>query len=213
MSFVSAICPSSTPRCSKSKKTASSFDLTITGGITLGLDFLNVKGHQVKKSNVLQWGTENNNSTSRFEILRSTNNRTFDVIKTILPSNKDISQYNYIDNEIDLGRKYFYIIKRVDEDGKDYSSKLITIRTTNNINNLDNVFSNSNNLSFDLNSVKETESKIQIYDMKGGVVIDKDVNVTNGVNNFNFNISNLDKGSYILFITTNEERLYQKFVK
>lgn len=102
--------------------------------------------------------------------------------------------------------------------GKTYFTKeLLTNVGINDIENKTNfsIYPNpaTNNLTLLLNHNKTEILTIEIYNIAGKVVQQKQLTTTAGVQQYNFNISDLSSGFYVLSIHSDNFKLTQKFVK
>ncbi|MBL7762660.1 MAG: T9SS type A sorting domain-containing protein [Chitinophagaceae bacterium] len=98
------------------------------GGILpVRLDFFNAKqsGEQVK----IDWATQSESNSDRFEVERSTNGKDFKVIATIRAAGNSTLTQNYsaIDNNPENGNNY-YRLRQVDLDGKFTYSMIKTLK-------------------------------------------------------------------------------------
>ncbi|MBV6483842.1 MAG: hypothetical protein KFKLKKLM_00300 [Flavobacteriales bacterium] len=102
--------------------------------------------------------------------------------------------------------------------GKTYFTKeLLTNVGINDIENKTNfsIYPNpaTNNLTLLLNHNKTEILTVEIYNIAGKVVQQKQLTTTAGVQQYNFNISDLSSGFYVLSIHSDNFKLTQKFVK
>ncbi|MBE7443670.1 MAG: T9SS type A sorting domain-containing protein, partial [Flavobacteriales bacterium] len=71
----------------------------------------------------------------------------------------------------------------------------------------------TNNLTLLLNHNKTEILTVEIYNIAGKVVQKKQLTTNAGVQQYNFNISDLSSGFYVLSIHSDNFKLTQKFVK
>lgn len=182
---------------------------TCPGLGALPVDIIYFEGKLNANLLTLNWevGTEIN--VHHYEVERSFNGTNFNSIKTITA--KGFSNYLYNDEVENIrGRRVYYRIKKVDNDGNFSFSDLFTIHLS--LNTKFTVFSNpvKNNLSLQLNNNLTALIPLQITDLAGKVLINQNIVASYG--KILLNISKLNNGIYILRITINNEILATKIV-
>jgi len=104
--------------------------LQITPNTTQPIELLSFWVEDPKNGTLLlQWSTAREEENDYFEILRSSDGRTFESIAKIdgAGNSSEILEYSFVDNKPIIGRNY-YRLKQVDFDGTSTLSRLISIR-------------------------------------------------------------------------------------
>lgn len=162
----------------------------------------------IQNKNVfLTWKTATELNNDFYIIERSTDALIFTTISPKIKGagTTTIPQiYNYIDvNPFDnFNNQYYYRLKQIDFDGKFTFSDLKFVKYENTISTLQ-VFPNPttgvihiiNNISY------SSDGKIEILDISGNVLLQKNVAFNVGLNNLFLDISSLSNGIYYLKIT------------
>ena len=69
------------------------------------------------------------------------------------------------------------------------------------------------NLNFTVNSKDDQEVILQISSIDGKVLINKQITLSAGINNFTVSVSDLPAGNYIYTFTTNDQQFSKSFIK
>lgn len=218
-------------------KTNAYFTAAITGGVptsnssigrfmieavvsgTFPLDFLSFDGTLKERNVSLNWRTANEINTKNFEIERSANGSEFEKIGVVKANSNGVSQnrYTFTDGNI-LGLKtqnLYYRLKQVDNDGKFKYSKIVRIKTAQEM-EISNIYPNPvlQKLSLILSSLVASKANILITDVSGKVFKNQSVQLNNGDNNISIDVVGLTSGFYSLkVVTVNGETLNSTFVK
>jgi len=167
----------------------------------------------------LYWRTVTEPNFSHFDIEKSTNGMDYTAIASIdSKGNQAIgAEYNFIDNQ--LAANNYYRLKMVDSDGLTEYSNIETI-TTNCASgvSISDVFPNPvRNMTSSVrftSSINETEAKMVIIDALSRVVTQQTIEVIEGMNLINLDLSTLNSGTYYLFLEgDNWQTRVVKFVK
>ncbi len=80
---------------------------------------------------------------------------------------------------------------------------------------IENIFPNPTfgELYLHLKTEKETESYVQIFDLSGKIVFEKNLAIAKGVNAYNIDLSELQAGMYQVLIHANKKVIKERFVK
>lgn len=99
----------------------------ISNATLLPLTWLRFSGLARNGSVELNWSTTNEQNASHFDVERSADNRTFNVMgKVGAASNPGHNDYQFIDKQL-LSGKQFYRLKQVDKDGRFEYSKILEV--------------------------------------------------------------------------------------
>jgi len=189
-----------------------------SGCVVLPIGFKSFYGERISKINHLYWETAQESDLKIFEILRSTDGINFEKIGTMQPNNAP-SKYHYQDLTAPLGKISYYKIRSIENSGKQSETQIIAIDAQ-----MDEVFVTGifpNPINDEVNIMIESRltktegtAKVNVYDMFGKLVLNKDIKLLGGVNKYVVNTSNLAAGVYVFEILVNDkEKVIEKIVK
>ena len=174
---------------------------------TLPVKWLTFNATKIDKNNIkLAWSTASETNNNGFEIERSYDAKNFiniGFVKGAGTSNK-LNNYSFIDanaNDFDV----YYRLKQIDFDGNFSYSNIVKISNTDNgtfdvVNVQPNPFDNELNIR--INAISDKNIQVLIYDSKGALVSERNVNAILGLNTINIDNANvLPKGFYVLKVT------------
>lgn len=173
----------------------------------LPVDILFFAGKLVNNKVVLTWETANEINLKRYEIERSFNGTNFTALATINAINSNT--YTYTDNaETNRGRRVYYRLRKVNNDGSFTYSEVFTIHLPNNVKFT--VYPNpaKDFIMVQLNSLVDKKVHIQLTDVAGKVVLSNMFNTVNGT--INIATNQLTKGVYLVKLITEAETYIQK---
>lgn len=175
----------------------------------LPVDIIAFTGKVNNNNLVLNWevGTENN--IKLYEIERSFNAVTFNKIGEQVANRS--SSYTYSQNIDEIrGRRVYYRIKKVDNDGKYSYSDVFTIHTQ--LNTKFSVYPNpiKDNLTLQLSSNSNKKLQLTITDLAGRTLLQTNVTSNNGF--INANVNSLTNGVYFVNLNVEDEILTAKIV-
>ncbi|MBO0931297.1 SprB repeat-containing protein [Fibrella aquatilis] len=103
--------------------------VSIQCSAALPVTLVRFTGKQVEKTVALSWATTQEVNASHFELLRSTNARSFESVARITATGgiNSLNTYGWIDTNPILGIGY-YQLRTVDRDGQSQLSKLVSVR-------------------------------------------------------------------------------------
>ncbi len=168
----------------------------------------------------LSWETASEINTSHVVIQRSINGSDFKDIGEVTAAGNSttLQSYTFSDYTM-LSSDNYYRLKQVDQDGLTEYSDVIQVQTTcieDNIGTLD-VFPNpvrNNDVSMRFYSGKDTDATAIIMNVAGKVVVQRDIEVLEGVNQINLQTSKLNTGTYLIQIEGQGWRSSaEKFIK
>ena len=160
----------------------------------LPLTLISFNGENKNGTTFLHWQTNNEINVSHFEIERSNDGNIFEKIGIVPISAR--SNYSFNDSPIGEGN-FFYRLKIVDIDGQYKYSNIIKIKSNN-----------TNTFNFSPNPTKgqlaitgvHSNGRIKIFSIDGKLVKQQIITI-----NMKIDISNLEKGTYIIqYINKNE---------
>jgi len=184
--------------------------LGISGFITLPVNFLDFSGRLLPSGDIkLNWNVAADNEHSYFEVERSTGQQHFTTI------GKVESPYTFLDQHPFAGDNY-YRIKAVDKDGKYQYSKIIKIVFDP---ALDAVSIHPNpatdRLTVELKKAKQGYITLQVSDLLGRIILEKNYNVNNSSTTLPIEIASWKPQLYFLKVIGSDGKLLsvQKFIK
>lgn len=157
----------------------------------------------------LNWETFNEFNFKHFEVERSVNGTNYSTIAIVKA--KGVGSYNLIDYVETLkGRRLYYRLKQVDNDGSYNYSEVFTVHLPLNI--LLTVYPNpaKDFIKIQLNNSSIDKANIQITDIAGKIFINKEYSISNGF--IKISTGNLQSGNYLIKATINGESHYKKIV-
>jgi hypothetical protein len=189
-----------------------------SGCVVLPIGFKSFYGERMSKVNHLYWETAEESDLKIYEILRSTDGINFEKIGTMQPNNVP-SKYHYQDVTAPLGKISYYKIRSIENSGKQSETQIIAIDAQ-----MDEVFVTGifpNPVNDEVNIMIESRftktegtAKVNVYDMFGKLVLNKDIKLLGGVNKYVVNTSDLAAGVYVFEILVNDkEKVIEKIVK
>jgi Secretion system C-terminal sorting domain len=190
------------------------------GSVALPLNLLSFYGSEVEGKTLLNWDTSFEKNINKFEIERSADAKVFVKIGERLAfGNKlknEITKYNY--TAFPLGLITYFRLKMVDNDGKIDYSKTIAIQSENTDNRLE-IFPNpifGDELSVVFYTNKISDTKIEIINQEGKVLIDKYLKTIIGKNMEFISLKTLLKGVYFVKIKSDnfgQNPMYKKIIR
>ena len=148
----------------------------------------------------LQWQINNEINLSSFELEYSQNGIDFSKLTSLI-YHKGISDYLYA--HLSPSVKNFYRLKMIDADGKYFYSKILSVQKNISRNKVLSVYPNPayNDLTVQLNTVRNEKITVAITDNSGKVLVNKSFTVTSGQNYLSIDgIDRLPAATYILTV-------------
>jgi len=192
-------------------------ELWVSTLAALPISILEFTGKLIGDHAQLNWKTQHEVKNSQFILERSYDRNNFLEV-TAIPSKNvhGTNHYQFVDSNIVLQGKsvVYYRLKEVGPDGDfDYSS-IVAIRMTNN-GIMVSIQPNpvKTQLRIELNSKTIQHAKLNILNMNGMMLMQKELTVTKGSQFTSFDVSGLPAGVYILSIKTDEMVSREMFIK
>lgn len=179
----------------------------------LPIKLLSFTATLVSRTTQLQWITAQEINSSYFDVQRSKDGTSFEKLLTSLAHGNSSAQitYNAVDNDPFNGINY-YRLKQVDIDGNFSFSPIVQVNVKDGTSFM--VFPNPAAAIFYLHINLQAAKKyvIGLYDVNGRMLQQKEVALSAGENQLEWNISALAKGTYFLRSADNSMPVI-KFVK
>jgi hypothetical protein len=191
------------------------FIWTIGGGL-LPVHNLQLNARQLNSSVMIQWSTQQESGTSRFEVEKSTDGINFRKIGEQSAAGNSTTQKNYWIDDRSPSYENFYRIKAVDIDGKSSYSAVVKLVMKSGVQSF---------LTLSPNPAKDViniliESKVsidkslyKIINSTGQLVQSGIVKIKKGINKLEQHIETLPSGMYIMNIQLNNQSITSKFIK
>lgn len=171
-----------------------------------------------KSNNQIQlaWSTASESNNSHFEIERSVNGTDFVKIgeRKGAGNSSSVLNYSFIDNNPASGTNY-YRLKQVDFDGKfEYSDiQAASLASTEELALKYLGGQDTHQVKFEINTQKNTNGSLIIYDLSGRRVAKQDLLLKEGSNLVPLSMLNLNSGVYFAACQVDGKVVTQKFVK
>jgi hypothetical protein len=150
------------------------------------------------------WQTAQEINSSHFVVERSTDGRNFVSVGRLEAATNSMVMRNYrfTDQTVDFNANaiYYYRLKMVDLDGSASYSQIEKV--TNNSSPSLIIFPNpvAEVLNIQLYAQQQETTILHIYDLKGAIILHKQINIAKGNNFLKQDVSNLPKGTYYVVI-------------
>lgn len=165
----------------------------------------------------LSWATAIEVNNRGFEVERSVDGQTWAKVGFVEGHNNSTTQntYSYDDKDVVAGVIYFYRLKQVDNDGAfEYtdivSAKLKADATFGVKEFVPNPTMNKTNLI--ITAVKDQEISVTFYNLVGQKVMESNMAVNKGYNQFEFDLEKLAAGTYTAVVSAANEVYTKKIV-
>lgn len=171
-------------------------------------------GQLVGKSVQLHWSTASEQNNAYFELLRSSEANFFNTIGKV-PGNQTTSlqhNYSFTDDNPYPGINY-YKLKQVDIDGKTtYNSNIVLVSAPLRQNAF-NVYMSGGQLNATAYSATADNAELKVFSVSRQQVSNTKVQLNQGNNQFNVDVSSLQTGIYIAVLKRKGTEETVKFVK
>ena len=183
-------------------------------GFILPVDFLSFEGEVLAKVNQLTWETANEINNNGFDIEKSKDGLSFDVIGFMPSTNQAQGEYTFDDINPWSGSS-FYRLKQIDKDGAYKYSHIIHLqrKTDFDFRVIENPFREILLIEIATNVV--IDANISIFAVDGRIVRTQNISLQDGIRNLEYNLSDLTPGNYMVrfYNKTSNEFLTKKIVK
>lgn len=180
---------------------------------TLPVSFLAFTGKKEQRSVVLNWSTASENNNSHFEVLHSSDGKSFFSIANI-PVKNDLSvkKYQYTDN-LPLPGINYYQLKQVDPSGE-YTARSKSVMVSDVTDSRDRlkIYTSDNKISLRADALKASGFKMYIRDMTGRIRAEFAGNIVPGSNSFDFELHGLNDGIYAVTFQSSFEQTVTKII-
>lgn len=187
-----------------------------TVAAVLPLTLQNFVGNLNNNNTLLKWNTLNEANTDKFIVERSTNNRDFEAIATVLSKGSGNSFYQFTDFGINNlnSNVLYYRLKMQDKDGKSTYSAIVLVRlqSKTSISLSPNPTKGLATLQLQTNAANENV-QIKLYDQSGRLVLQQAHIISMGSTSLVLNLEQLQTGLYYLQVSSNMRNESLKVIK
>lgn len=188
---------------------------TAQSSVPLPISLLNFTGKTIAFTNHLEWNTSSEINSDYFILQRSKDGENFENLVRVKAQGNSSNVVNYKETDKEPFITSYYRLMMVDKNGDVKYSEMVTLYLPDNNYNV-TIRPNpaSNNLFVDIYSSTSSVAQVEILDMVGRIVATKQVDLIEGNNNIDNDLSNVAKGVYFVRLTANNSVLYNgKFIK
>jgi len=170
----------------------------------LSTPMFNLKGELKSSSNQLKWNIKSTDEVKHFELEYSKDQSKFENIAVL-------NEVNY--EHKNPSTKSYYRVKSIFKNGGSKYSNTISIERSN-ILDIISIYPNPSNgiLNIDLQSNSDVVY-LKLYNGLGQAVINKFINVNDGINTIQLDISNYPEAMYQLIVSDAETKIIEKITK
>lgn len=166
--------------------------------VPLPVELISFSAKALDKSIQLKWQSETEENFSGYEIQRSTDKQTYKNINWVEGlGGLEPRTYKYVDNQISYNQDYYYRLKMIDTDG---SYEYSPIRTASIQGDRDDVIVYPNPVRnivhVDYTSSSSKTIDIQIINISGQIVSQRNVDIEKGGQIINLDIMSIPEGIY-----------------
>jgi len=178
------------------------------------LDATNMNNSYIRVS----WTTEIEVNNAGFDVLRSTDGKTFTKVGSIKGNGNttQISNYFFDDHEVVANTVYYYQLKQIDMDGKSELSYIVSseIKPIDRSAVIGDFVPNpADNLThIEITAYKAEKISVSVYNMIGEWMFSYDKEVAPGANKLTFSTDNLSSGTYFVKFSSDNQNLSKKLV-
>ena len=188
-------------------------NFSLVSACTLPVNLLSFTGKLVNNETLLNWKANTENNLRLYEIGKS-----FDAVNFIFL--KDITARGFVNTEAsyELNDKYpypgnnFYRLKMIDLDGAFRYSNIVKVQTEQKAIAIIKIYPNPLNdkLSIEFFAEKNYNIQLEIFDLSGKIMVNKQVNLQAGLDNYQLNLKKLAAGNYMLQIKDISGKIIEK---
>jgi hypothetical protein len=147
------------------------------------------------------WKTGQEKANKSFNIERSSDGLTFSNIGSLQGLENSVVEkaYSFTDAAPLQGVNY-YRLKSVDAQGKETTSKIVSVNFSDKLNGKLQIYPNpaQSDLQIELISDEEATKSVQVFDLAGRIIFSKNAVLTKGLNNISLDVNTLSSGTYLV---------------
>jgi hypothetical protein len=190
------------------------YGISASNTLPVPIELYDFKGTKTKDGVHLTWSTAAEINNDHFTIERSENAVDFYPINSVKGAGNSSKPINYsYDDHNPVNNVAYYRLKQTDHDGSySYSRTIAVISVT------DNKLSVAPNPANDAvvityNCGSSSEEVMNVYDNKGNIVMSKKLICSEGLNRTSVDISELNPGMYMVFVSLGDKLYKTRLVK
>ncbi|MGG9970953.1 T9SS type A sorting domain-containing protein [Ferruginibacter sp. SUN002] len=187
-----------------------------SGGGPLAVKQTKLKGAYINGTAKLTWTTKQEINSYSFEIERSSNGVTYQLVGKINAAGNSNTDLNYQYNDNIVAGVYYYRVKATDINGTYVYSNVIALNASNKSVSTATIYPTvfTNKINADVLSDANGIAYIRLFDNTGKVIVNQQVIIHKGMNNLTIeNLSRLNRGSYVMQIQTTNNIVIKKIIK
>ncbi len=164
----------------------------------------------------ITWTTMTETNNDYFTLERSTDAGNWDFVANIRGNGNSngILNYQFTDEKSFPGISY-YRLRQTDFDGRNETFSPVSVicnpSLVSDINMYPNPFKGE--LIITYSDLTEAKATVKVYDMIGNIIVNREVEVSEGTNNFVFNLLDIANGLYNVEFISGNTRYHQKMLK
>jgi hypothetical protein len=178
--------------------------------IILNNNILSFGGEKVGKSNQIYWTIDNEQGIAGYELERSQDGINYEITYTTTTK----GQLNYAFLDQDPFTRTYYRLKITLNDGSTKLSQWIVLQREDSNNRQVQIYPNPTNHSVQVQFLgEEGNSSVQIIDLLGRVVLEKQITTVEGQNQLTLDLSSLSSAVYLLSLKNGPQQIIRKITK
>lgn len=190
------------------------YGISASNTIPVPIELYEFKGTKTNDAVHLTWSTATETNNDHFTIERSENATDFYELKVLKGAGNSSKPLNYSFNDYNpVNNVAYYRLKQTDFNGRYSYSRTIAVISTK-----DDKLSVAPNPANDAviityNCEASSEELMNIYDYKGNIVLSKRLICSEGLNKAQVDISELNPGMYMVFVSLGDKLYKTRLVK
>ncbi len=162
--------------------------------------------------NIISWSTASEKNNSHFNVQRSKDASRWENISKVSGSNNSISNINYDYTDIQpLKGISYYRLEQVDFNSKTTFSAIVSINNGSKL-EISPIVKANNQVEIKVYNDTEEIGTAQIIDISGKIISTKSINLQNGSNVLEFDLSSSNSGTYVVKVIAESGEHTQKLL-
>jgi hypothetical protein len=188
---------------------------------TTPVKLVSLKATKVNEDVLVSWTTASELNNRGFNVERSVDGKTFDLVGFVKGSGNSSTTNNYRLEDVDAFakagvNKLFYRLKQLDNDGKFEYSQVVTVVNENDLSSGIVTYPNpfSDRLSIDIKGAKAGNASIQVMDISGRLIMSFDKTILDGNQTLTLDgLASLSQGVYFVRVSASGLNNVTKLIK
>ncbi len=190
--------------------------VSIQASVALPIELLYIRGEALDQSNKITWASASEKNSSHFEVERSSDGITFEMISIVAANGNTVTNQSYaLLDEKPLQGIGYYRLKMVDLDDTFEYSKVVSISFKNDTKEIHLAISPNpatDVVHFVISKEEINNAIIEIHSITGQLVFQKRINKNDPNPRFDWNTEGAVKGIYMATLTSGSERKMEKII-